>query len=61
MFLFDDDTLDGDYREYTLNDELESRLKKGESVGITFCHPDFGEVFHATSHVWIGEVVEGTA
>ncbi len=47
ILLFDSDTIEGVYREYTLQDDLDEKLRKGKRISIKFCHPFFGEMMIA--------------
>ena len=45
ILLFDSDRLENVYREYTLSDDTDEKLRNGQMCKVSFCHPDHGEEF----------------
>ena len=47
ILLFDEESLNGKIRTFTLEPDLAKCLADGMDMEITFCHPRFGEKFIA--------------
>lgn len=45
ILLFDEESLNGKIRTYTLAENEQRCLSDGMDIEITFCHPHFGEKF----------------